>query len=1693
MQDRISQKNNFLGGIDTDTALTGVAENDYLTALNIRTGISESQEFQIVTNVLGNSIAAVFQLPDGYNKTCGKFEDKYENTLFYFNYNSNGDNQILRYRPQTKAIELVLQDTGNIFAWTLETNITHIDFVEDKLLYWVDPLARKINVNKSTNNKQRQYKLIQTRFTDPNPLNQFYTLTIRDAAGNILASFNQIIGTDYQTIAAFINALFNAGTQGDFLVAEAIGNDYVLVTFKQVNGFTLTYINTNAQDWAIAIPNNFYPATTFRIIYRGKYPYPLPPGIELINDPNKGYNLIKEKHFQFMLRLIMDDNEQTVYSPISDITITDCATNNYNGIRVTFTNDDFDNINVLSIIQRVELVVREGNIGKFKRIKTLEQWQIWDNSLEIGIQYYDFYNDGNYETIDDIEALRPYDAVGREIGCQTFADNRLFDSDFLENYDKPSPDVTMTAEFNELSKVKLFNIFGLVKIWSDDYYGVGVGGKDNFIYNLGDVDDLPTSDVWGGTNSGEVRTNAGDFGQEFALGQGGYVVYVANNSNYFTITEQNRTHGLPVTSTSALSAGTTEERDQIIQYITNTPDLAGRRFWSDWTLRALPAGSYTIRVASPWCSFGDLMDKGSMYDLAGVGFVRTSCPIKTFTDQAGVDLGQWIYEIRVEIDLDGTYRIYSSQSALPHATGTAGADNSIYAGEIIVSDNISVRDNSEKRWCTDGYLIDGGGSSDNKVLADNGVFMERQKVTKRELANTGTATIENIVSLITDHNGYFYFRLDGTNGGDETTVEFKAESIDGLLIKDWQEVFYVTSTSEFFLELIGRNGTILRGLYEETMDLIAAGTTPVGATHAPSVGENSLDASYVQVMLFNFNSEVTKKNRVRIKGRVQDPNGVGLENLSVLYERNGRQELTGADGSFELIAYGDFTSVPNSQRVIDAIIINNPNDCEIRFSYDAVVEGLFYLNKPQIISFGGLPYGDSETVPPGGIDYDLGNITGELLNSGGNRYLKSGGNYIPTLLYTDEMLRRCDLVLMDKIYVPFVTENRQRIQGITNTMTSGAANGFFDFTLHFGSIPPPSWAKYVYILRTLDATYNSFLQFPTFDIKYVVNYDGTDVVETTFETSTATEIWLNLTEALAKYALKNPDSTLGYTFAVGDRVRFISDALGNLFTIDGQPGIVDMKIKGEQALGDSVYLVIDNQDTFPKIEGGTLIEVYSPKLVIEEQQFFEIHTAVKIINGAYEVSSVLLDTGDTYRLTRIVPVEKGVAVNLIESSSISDFYISEMQDIGRISFSNPDFKEILRTNSIRFSNKFFEDTKVNGLSSFELLNVTQIPKVYGNINATRLTNDDNYRAVILLICENNVASAYIGEVILSDLAGSDVISLSNKVIPAIRLMKGDYGTTNPESVCFRDGKVWWWDLNRNKFVQYALNGITPITDYKFISYCKSINPDVVEGEYDVYHHEVIWTHFNRQTATLPGGVDIGFTFILSVPDPTAFSVGQTITIDGEDRIITNIAGSIITFDNSVLTTNRPNFNITYNQATVAYDDINNRWRTFYSYLPEKLAVVDDRFFSMKNGQLWIHDSNQTFNNFYNIQYLSSVTMVFNQSPFMIKLWFQLRVQANSKWAAPNDTDITLLTNASYPTGMASRLKKDSFQLKEGQFWAAFLRDINTPQFTNALEALLKGRNLRGEVLKLRIENDSTSLATLRQVETFAYPSMLTES
>ena len=145
------------GGLDADSDNRYVDETDYRYALNIRNGVAYAGKQSVATNVKGNELVA-YTLPAGTNKVVGAYNDTQQNTVIYFVWNSNGNDQILRYYPDTNEIKLIAQyDLG----WTAATKITSISLINAKLLYWCDPKPRKINIEKATlDGKYKEWEIV---------------------------------------------------------------------------------------------------------------------------------------------------------------------------------------------------------------------------------------------------------------------------------------------------------------------------------------------------------------------------------------------------------------------------------------------------------------------------------------------------------------------------------------------------------------------------------------------------------------------------------------------------------------------------------------------------------------------------------------------------------------------------------------------------------------------------------------------------------------------------------------------------------------------------------------------------------------------------------------------------------------------------------------------------------------------------------------------------------------------------------------------------------------------------------------------------------------------------------------------------------------------------------------------------------------------------------------------------------------------------------------------------------------------------------------------------------------------------------------------------------------------------------------------------------------------------------------------
>lgn len=132
--------------------------------------------------------------------------------------------------------------------------------------------------------------------------------------------------------------------------------------------------------------------------------------------------------------------------------------------------------------------------------------------------------------------------------------------------------------------------------------------------------------------------------------------------------------------------------------------------------------------------------------------------------------------------------------------------------------------------------------------------------------------------------------------------------------------------------------------------------------------------------------------------------------------------------------------------------------------------------------------------------------------------------------------------------------------------------------------------------------------------------------------------------------------------------------------------------------------------------------------------------------------------------------------------------------------------------------------------------------------------------------------------------------------------------------------------------------------------------------------------------------------------------------------------------------------------TLTYSDRSNGWTSFHSFFPEWMEGMNNFFYTFKEGQLYKHYSNTTRNNYYGINYNSSITTIFNASPTESKMFKTLELEGNAAWTA------NVLTNMD--TG---QVDSTWFDQKEGDYYA-YIRRYTNMQDIDLLSAQGLGDN-----------------------------------
>jgi len=151
----------------------------------------------------------------------------------------------------------------------------------------------------------------------------------------------------------------------------------------------------------------------------------------------------------------------------------------------------------------------------------------------------------------------------------------------------------------------------------------------------------------------------------------------------------------------------------------------------------------------------------------------------------------------------------------------------------------------------------------------------------------------------------------------------------------------------------------------------------------------------------------------------------------------------------------------------------------------------------------------------------------------------------------------------------------------------------------------------------------------------------------------------------------------------------------------------------------------------------------------------------------------------------------------------------------------------------------------------------------------------------------------------------------------------------------------------------------------------------------------------------------------------------------------------------------PNYTLTYSEGVQGFP-------SFYSFQPDWMIGMNQYFYTFKGGNLWRHNTNPVRNNFYGVDYPSTITSVFNDSPLENKLFKTLNLESDASWEA------TLLTDIQN-TGYIDDLW---FEKKEGE-WFAFVRS-DGPTGANTVESEWELRSLNGISQSLNVGGPSTA-------------------
>lgn len=155
--------------------------------------------------------------------------------------------------------------------------------------------------------------------------------------------------------------------------------------------------------------------------------------------------------------------------------------------------------------------------------------------------------------------------------------------------------------------------------------------------------------------------------------------------------------------------------------------------------------------------------------------------------------------------------------------------------------------------------------------------------------------------------------------------------------------------------------------------------------------------------------------------------------------------------------------------------------------------------------------------------------------------------------------------------------------------------------------------------------------------------------------------------------------------------------------------------------------------------------------------------------------------------------------------------------------------------------------------------------------------------------------------------------------------------------------------------------------------------------------------------------------------------------------------------------------------TIVFNENQNAFVGFYDFAPDCLLCAENVLYGWRNGVMYKFDNTTTYNNFFGVQHVPSITKIINQNLLQKKTWISVAEVSNTIWNCPS-----IYTNVmSYGTQrQESNLIYQDFRVMEQQPTASFRRDMHSRG------GIINGDTLKGNYIAIKFEVEAARASQL---------------